>query len=277
MVAASRQDDRQHARPMLAAHAAGCACLAALAGCVAAGAPDAARAAVRSGLWCFIVPVFLAAADRQIPFFSPEALPAQRWPLAQRSLFVLLGLAVVEGVAAGLDVFAAGGAWRLALAVVEALAACVLLALALAWARAKRLATRLLVMFHAGLLWLGLSFALSAAGHGLGALTGRAVLPLAALHALAMGCLGSLMLGMVSRVAAGQAGRSQVTHGVRWLGFWLLQIATLLRVAASVRPAHGLLTAAAVLWAALALTWGVRQVNGYGRARVQRGGRTIGS
>jgi uncharacterized protein involved in response to NO len=158
---------------------------------------------------------------------------------------------------------------------VEALAAGVVLALAVAWLRARRLATRLMVMFHAALLWLGLSFALAAAGHLLGALQRSAVLPLAALHALAMGCLGSLMLGMVSRVAAGQAGRSQVTDGGLWLLFWLLQGATLLRVAATVRPAQGLLTIAAVLWAVLALTWGVRQVNGYGRPRVQRGGRTI--
>jgi uncharacterized protein involved in response to NO len=79
------------------------------------------------------------------------------------------------------------------------------------------------------------------------------------------------MLGMVSRVAAGQAGRSQVTDGGLWLLFWLLQGATLLRVAATVRPAQGLLTAAALLWAGIVLSWGVRQVKGYGQARAQRG------
>jgi uncharacterized protein involved in response to NO len=275
MVAASRQDDRLHARAMLAAHVAGCACLAALAGCVAAGALDAARAAVRTGLWCFIVPVFLAAADRQIPFFSPAALPGARWPCARHSLQVLLALAALEALGAWLAVVAPAGPWQVALGMVEALAAGVVLALAVAWLRARRLATRLMVMFHAALLWLGLSFGLAAAGHLLGALQRSAVLPLAALHALAMGCLGSLMLGMVSRVAAGQAGRSQVTDGGLWLLFWLLQGATLLRVAATVRPAQGLLTIAAVLWAVIALSWGARQVNGYGRPRLQRGRRTI--
>lgn len=275
LVAASRQDDRLHARAMLAAHAAGCACLLALFACVALDAHEAARAVVRTGLWAFIVPVFLSAADRQIPFFSPEALPGARWPLARHSLRVLLALAALEALGAWLAVFAPAGAWQVALGIVEALAAGVLLALAAAWVRARRLATRLMVMFHAALLWLGLSFALAAAGHLLGALQGGAVLPLAGLHALTMGCLGSLMLGMVSRVAAGQAGRSQFTDGVLWLLFWLLQGAALLRVAAAARPVQGLLTAAALLWAAIVLSWGVRQVNGYGRPRQQRGRRTI--
>lgn len=275
LVAASRLDDRLHARAILAAHVAGCACLAALLACVAIGAPEAARAVVRTGLWCFIVPVFLAAADRQIPFFSPEALPTARWPLARHSLRVLLALAALEALGTWGELLAPAGAWQVALGVVEALAACVLLALAIAWARAKRLATRLLVMFHAALLWLGLSLALAAAGHLLGAVEGTAVLPLAGLHALAMGCLGSLMLGMVSRVSAAQAGRSQVTGKLLWLLFWLLQVATLLRVAAAARPLQGLLTAAALAWAVVVLTWGAGQVKGYGHARAQRARRTI--
>lgn len=270
LVRASREPDRLHARAMAGAHAAGCACLAALAACLLAGIDAPLHAIVLTGLWCFIVPVFLTAADRLIPFFSPEALPSSRWPLAHRSLAVLLAFAGLEAAGTWLALLAPTGAWQLALGAVEAIAAALLLALALAWGRAKRLSSRLLAMFHAALVWLGLSFALAAAGHVLTPLEAAPVLPLAGLHALTMGCLGSLMLGMVSRISAGHGGRPNVTDEWLWALFWLLQVATLLRLAATVRPLQPLLDVAAMLWAGIMLAWGIRHGNWYGHPRYER-------
>ena len=270
LVRASRQPERLHPRAMAWAHAAACVCLAALAACLLAGRDALASTIVLTGLWCFIVPVFLSAADRLIPFFSPEALPPPRWPLARRSLLVLLALAGLEAAGAGLALLSPAGGWPLALGIVEAAAAALLLALALAWGRAKRLSNHLLAMFHAALVWLALSFALAAAGHLLGIVQASPVLPLAALHALTMGCLGSLMLAMVSRVSAGHGGRPKATDAWLWTLFWLLQAATLARVAATAWPLQVLLAVAALLWAATMLAWAIRHASWYGHPRYER-------
>ena len=91
-------------------------------------------------------------------------------------------------------------AWLLLRGVLEIGAALVLLWLAVAWGLIQSLRIRLLAMLHLGFLWLGLALLLGGLSHLLAAFIGQAVLPLAPLHALTMGCLGSLMLAMVTRV-----------------------------------------------------------------------------
>jgi uncharacterized protein involved in response to NO len=100
-------------------------------------------------------------------------------------------------------------------------------------------------------------------------MTGAAVLPLAALHAVTIGCLASLMLAMVTRVSCGHSGRPLVADNVVWLLFWLLQATAVLRIAATVpnAPMQDLLLTAALLWTALMLVWGLRYGSWYGRAR----------
>jgi uncharacterized protein involved in response to NO len=85
----------------------------------------------------------------------------------------------------------------------------------------------------------------------------------AALHAYALGFLGTLLLAMASRVTCGQAGRAVVADRFLWVLFLLLQAAVLARVAWSLWPAGAawLLPAAAGAWAVVALGWLLR----YGR------------
>jgi uncharacterized protein involved in response to NO len=127
---------------------------------------------------------------------------------------------------------------------------------------------RLMAMLHIGFLWIGIALALIGASGLLGWLWREPVLPLAGLHAFAMGALGSLMLAMVTRVSAGHGGWPVVADNLVWSLFWLLQLATLLRIAATIQgvPTQTLLSVAALLWAALMLTWGVRYGSRYGRA-----------
>lgn len=128
---------------------------------------------------------------------------------------------------------------------------------------------RLLAVLHLGLFWLGLRLMLSGASRLLGALAGEAVLSLAGLHAVTMGGLGSLTLGMVSRVSGGHSGRPLVVDGLVWRLFWLLQLATVLRIAATVPgwPGQAMTMAAALVWAGLTVVWGVRNACWYGRPR----------
>ena len=77
------------------------------------------------------------------------------------------------------------------------------------------------------------------------------------------------MLAMVTRVSCGHSGRALVADDIIWSLFWLLQAATLLRIAAAAQSAlsGGLLLAAALLWAAIMAVWGLRLGGWYGRLR----------
>ena len=89
------------------------------------------------------------------------------------------------------------------------------------------------------------------------------------MHALSMGCLASLMLAMVTRVSCGHSGRPLLANNWMWLLFWLLQLTTVMRVAADAYPslANSLLLPAALLWACVMSLWGVHLGNWYGRVR----------
>ena len=270
MLLASRVPDQLHARHIGLALVSGCICVGGLALSLAAGHDELARAAVLTGLWSFVFVVFVTVAHRMIPFFSADALPALGAWQPNWVLDLLLASALFEAAAVWLDLSIAGNPLWLALrGAVELAAGALLLWLAVAWGLAKSLKIRLLAMMHLGLLWLALALTLAGLGHLLALATGAPVLPLAPLHALTMGCLGSRMLAMVTRVTCGHGGRPNVADDFVWLLFWLLQAATLLRIAATLplEASQWLLVAAALAWAALTLTWGVRSGSMSGRPR----------
>ena len=93
-------------------------------------------------------------------------------------------------------------------------------------------------------------------------------LALGALHALTMGCLGSLLLAMVTRVACGHSGRPLVADNLMWGLFLSLQAAVLLRIVGALPTAPALvLAAAAALWAGVVGVWSLRLMGWFGRLR----------
>ena len=144
--------------------------------------------------------------------------------------------------------------------------------LAWVWGLVQSLKNRLLAMLHIGFLWLGLAFLIGGVSQWLAWGLGMGALGLGALHALTMGCLASLMLAMVTRVSCGHSGRALVADRIAWSLFWLLQAATVLRIAAAVPGVPGvalpwLLLLAAGLWAGTMGAWGVRLGRWYGCLR----------
>jgi len=270
LIVASREADRMHARIVGAALVVGCLCLVGIGASLLTGADTAARLFVLTGLWGFIVVVYVTVAHRMIPFFSaPPMRPVQGWSPSS-VLALLLGVAAFEACAGWLDAaFPGYAAWQIARGVLELTAGAVLVGLALLWGLFKSLGIRLLAMLHLGFLWLGLGLVLAGGSRLLGWASESVVLPLAALHAITMGALGSLMLAMVTRVSCGHTGRSVVADDLVWTLFWLLQVATLLRIAAAVPswPVQPLLSLAAVLWAGVMLIWALRYGSWYGRPR----------
>ena len=236
----------------------GCASLAALALAVVLGAYAVALACVRTALWGFVVVVYVSVAHRMIPFFTSSAMPFINAWRPFWALGLMLTVAAVEVLAVwvelgGVPGGAVGAAWTLGRGIFELAAGGVLLWLSVVWGLMQSLKNRLLAMLHVGFLWLGLALVLGGVAQCLGVLQGTPVLRLGALHALGMGCLASLMLAMVTRVSL----------------FWMLQLATVLRIAAAAHAAlaQWLLLPAVLLWVGIMLIWGTRLGSWYGRLR----------
>jgi len=186
-------------------------------------------------------------------------------------LFLLLAIALrllmvwVEWLEWELRLWAAlGSFWLL-------VSGMVLLGLAFVWGLVQSLRIRLLAMLHIGFLWLGLAFLIDSIGHFWMLLSGDAPWTLGAMHAITMGFMGSLLLAMVTRVSCGHSGRTLVADRLVWGLFWLLQLATVLRVVADLadlRYLLGLTLAAALLWTLALLPWALRMLRWYGLPRV---------
>jgi uncharacterized protein involved in response to NO len=265
LIRASTDEDRLHPIVIAAALTVGCTCIGATALSLLLDAAATARLFVLTGLWGCVAVVFVTAGHRMIPFFT--AAPGTM--LGAHSDWWSLALLVGAALLQALDVWApAVRWWLLARALAEMAAGGVLAWSAFAWGRTGRLGNRLMRMFHTGLVWIAVGLLLQG-GSGLAAWRwDTAVLPLAPLHAFAMGGFGSLMLAMVTRVSAAHGGLPVAADHFAWALFWLLQTATVLRIAASWPGAamQPLLTAAALVWTGLVLAWGVRYGSGYGRS-----------
>lgn len=270
----SAEEDQLHARTVGMACLVGCTSLGGLLASLVVGAQALALACVLSGLWGFVVVVFVTVAHRMIPFFTSSGMPFINAWRPFWALGVMLAAAVFEGIAVWVEMDGplrgpTAPVWMLARAVVELSAGAVLLWLARVWALVHNLSNRLLVMLHIGFVWMGLALGLGGVAQLLGLLQGTPVLSLGSLHALTMGCLSSLMLAMVTRVSCGHSGRAQVADGLVWTLFWLVQLTTVLRILASAQSgwATWLLLPTATLWAATVAIWGQRLVGWYGRLR----------
>jgi uncharacterized protein involved in response to NO len=276
LLRASTVQDKTHARLVAIAGLAGVLCLWLAVAGIATQRAALVQAATLAALWGFVGLTFVAVLHRMIPFFSAAAVPVLD---AWRPLWLLWLLALLvagEAVATGLDALVSLPAAALAArAAIEAPAGLLLLALAVRWGLVQSLRIRLLAMLHLGLVWLGVAFVLNAVSHALAAASGGATsLGLAPLHAYTMGFLGSTLLAMVTRVSCGHGGRALVADDIAWRLFLLLQFAVAARVAgalpAAVVPpgtASGLVTAAALAWAGVAVAWACRYGRWYGTPR----------
>ena len=277
LVRLSRAQDQLHARVIACACALGSVSLAGLWLSLVGGQGALARVWVLTGLWGFVVVVYVTVAHRMIPFFTSSAMPmVQSW----RPFWVLrlmLAAALLQVLAAwlewaGVSASRAGPVWGLVHGTLQLAVGGILIWLAVVWGLVQSLKNRLLAMLHIGFLWLGVSFVLGGTAQWLAWGLGLGGLALGALHALTMGCLASLMLAMVTRVSCGHSGRALVADRIAWSLFWLLQVGTVLRLAAAVPGVPGTVTLwlmplAALIWAGTMGVWGVRLGRWYGCLR----------
>lgn len=273
LILTSPATDRLHALVIGVAGIVGTLCVAGIGIALLTEQPALALALVRTALWGFIAATFASVAHRMIPFFTSSVLPLIEVWRPFWVLWLMLGVCGFEVLAVWVDFAApaahAWPAWTGVVIVVELLTGGVLLWLAVVWGLVQSLKIRLLAMLHVGFVWLALALLYSAASQALWLATGQAVLGLGALHALAMGFLGSTMIAMVTRVSCGHSGRSLVADNLAWGLFWALQVAVGLRLVAAVQgmPAW-LFGLAALAWTAVVTVWAVRYASWYGRPRI---------
>ncbi|HUA53889.1 MAG TPA: NnrS family protein [Candidatus Sulfotelmatobacter sp.] len=165
---------------------------------------------------------------RIVPTFTASALRARGETRLPRSAPALDRLAI-------LSVLAVLIADLLDLPTVVGVAALAAAALNLArldgWRTARTVDTPLLWVLHLGYGWLIVGFALK----GVAGLTD--VVPAnAALHALTVGAIGTMMLAVMSRAALGHTGRPLAAHPVVVASYAMISLAALLRIMAPLVP-----------------------------------------
>lgn len=179
---------------------------------------------------------------RIVPTFTTNALRARgetRLPRSRPWLDRLAILSMVAMVAAELGDRAA---WVGAAALAAALFNGARLA---GWRTARTLNNPLLWVMHLGYAWLVVGLALKAAA-GLGDLVPAS----AALHALTVGAIGTMMMAVMSRATLGHTGRQLVAHPLTVAAYGLVSLAAILRIVGAVSPAFylPLIEASGALW-----------------------------
>jgi uncharacterized protein involved in response to NO len=207
--------------------------------------PARASLAAALDVVLFIVAVV---AGRVIPMFTNNAIPgagATRKPFLERfSLGCILALLAADlfGLQAAAAIVAGVGAiahaWRLAL-----------------WHPLRTLRTPLVWILHASYAWIAIHLAMRA-------LSLVAPVPgTLAVHALTLGVIGGMTIGMMTRTARGHTGRMLVAGGAEVACYALIQAAAVVRVFAGwLLPQQYLatVTIAAVLWSAGFLVYFIR-------------------
>ncbi len=115
------------------------------------------------------------------------------------------------------------------------------------WGTSDALSVPLLAILHVGYWWLAVGLIL----RGIGYLT-PAIPRGAGIHALTIGCIGMLTLGMLVRVALGHTGRKLKAPPIALAAFAMLTLAVLIRVTVAVTNPNGYQTGlwvSSVLWA----------------------------
>ena len=156
---------------------------------------------------------------RVIPSFTKNALPhAKVNPCPKASVLALVSLAAVALADMATDNATIIGSVALAAGLINVLRM-------RGWGTFATARTPILWILHVGYAWLALGLIL----RGVAELTG--FIPLdAGIHALTLGAVGSMIVGMMSRVALGHTGRSIAPAPLTVAAYWLVNAAALLRV-----------------------------------------------
>lgn len=156
---------------------------------------------------------------RVIPSFTKNALPHARVsPCPKASVLALLSLAALAVADAASGNQAVVGGIALTAGIISALRM-------RGWGSLATLRHPILWILHVGYGWIAVGLIL----RGMADVSGLAPVD-AGIHALTLGAIGSMILGMMSRVALGHTGRAIVPAGLTVAAYWLVNAAAVVRV-----------------------------------------------
>jgi uncharacterized protein involved in response to NO len=172
---------------------------------------------------------------RVIPSFTKNALPqAQVNPCPKAGVLALLSLAALAIAETASGNPTVTGSIALVAGIVNALRM-------RGWGSFATRRAPILWILHVGYAWLAVGLVLR------GAAEVTEIIPLdAGIHALTLGAIGSMVLGMMSRVALGHTGRSIVPAPLTVAAYWLVNAAALLRVLFALSWNDGVRTASLI-------------------------------
>lgn len=207
--------------------------------------PGIERAAAHWGVHLVII-MIAAIAGRVIPFFSSRAVAGYRgrhW--VGLDVAVLLATLIFAAIAAALS--ENHGATRFAAAVAALLHTC---RLAL-WSDVRILRLPILWVLYAGYAWIPIGLLLIATAPWLGSAGSTG------LHALTAGAIGTMVVGMVSRVSLGHTGRPIIAGAPTVAAYVCVVSGTVVRVFGPFAAAHWpilsyelVVLVSGILWAA---------------------------
>ncbi|HLJ21609.1 MAG TPA: NnrS family protein [Stellaceae bacterium] len=178
---------------------------------------------------------------RIVPAFTTSFLKLRGERRLPRSSSLLDRLAIGSMVLVLVaEVVSGGGPVTGAIALAAALIQAVRLA---GWRGLATARAPILFVLHLGYAWLVIGLALKGAAAFIDALPETA-----ALHALTVGAVGTMMTAVMSRAALGHTGRKLVAHPVTVAAYALVSLAALLRVVAGVAPGIAVLVIAGIAW-----------------------------
>ncbi len=179
------------------------------------------------GIWLFLVVVLVTVSHRMIPFFSSSVLENYKIVRSNWTLPVLL-----IGVLGHLVLTLAE--LRQWLFVFDLPLAFLGLYHSFIWKFFQSFKVRLLAVLHIAFLWWSIAMLLFSV-QSLALLIGAEnILGKAPMHALGIGFIASMSLGMASRVTLGHSGRPLVLDGFSWACFLGVTLTALLRIAAEI-------------------------------------------
>lgn len=178
--------------------------------------------------------LMLIIGGRVIPFFTSRALPAVR---VIRNMWVERAVNIGAGLLVLIDILLPASA---ILGIASLLVAVLALIRLIGWRPWRVWSEPMLWVLHLGYVWLIAGLVL----RGLALLHGTP-LEITSLHAITVGALGSLAIGMMLRVSQGHTGRTLQAGYAAGTAFILVSIAAVLRLT----DLPGMLSLAGVLWA----------------------------
>jgi len=218
---------------------------------------------IQSGLWFFLLPLFVSVAHRMIPFFTSNALSQPNVPRPFWPWWTILAASVAHGALS----FVGATNW---LWLCDTPLAGAALYLSYLWGFRRSLSNPLLAVLHVGFAWMGIAMLLYAIQSFVAFAWNESIWSLAPLHALTIGCYATLMIGMGTRVTLGHSGLPFKIDTSIKLMFTFMQVVALIRVLADVLPlqsSHLWYVVSAVAWLVCFSPWVVRYLPAYWRPR----------